>query len=64
MDDDICYCENSTATFEGAKARRVNKCKNFVFNPIDVFNPERKYNPREGQQSKVADGQLSIFEEM
>lgn len=64
VDEDICYCEHSTATFEGAKARRANKCKRFVFNPIDVFDLERKYQPRECQQAKVADGQLLIFEEM
>lgn len=63
VDDDICHCEHSTATFEGAKARRVNKCKNFVFNPIDVFDLERKYQPRECQQSKVADGQMTMFTE-
>lgn len=63
VDEDICHCEHSTATFDGAKARRVNKCKRFVFNPIDVFDLERKYKPRE-KNLKVADGQLSIFEEM
>lgn len=68
VDEDICHCEHLTATFEGAKARRVNKCKDFVFNPIDVFDLERKYKPRGEYQprekkSKVADGQLSMFTE-
>ena len=63
VDDDIYYCERSTATFEGAKARRANKCKNFVFNPIDVFDLERKYKPRE-KKSTIADGKLSIFDEV
>lgn len=56
VDDDICYCSESKRTFDGAKARRVNKCKDFIFNEIDVFDLERKYNSVEGRKKPVKSG--------
>lgn len=59
VDDNVCYCECLKATFNGAKARNLNKCKNFHFNPFDVFNLEKQYKPRVKKQ-KIAE-QITMF---
>ena len=62
VDDDICYCEKSRGTFRGTKARRVNNCKDFVFNELDVFDIEHKYKPVESKKSPKRTGtQLSLL---
>lgn len=50
VDEDVCYCEKSRETFWGDKAKRVNKCKDFVFNEIDVFDLDRTYKPIESRR--------------
>lgn len=64
VDDDICYCSESKQTFSGAKARRVNKCKSFLFNEIDVFDLGHKYKTMEDRKQPQKTGhQISIFTE-
>ena len=42
---DVAYCEVHNETMSEQKAKRVNKCKDFVFNELDVFTMN-KYKPR------------------
>lgn len=65
VDEDVCYCEESRKTFWCAKARRVNKCKNFVLNKLDVFNIEHTYKPIEDRQKqgKANGEQMTLFKE-
>ncbi|MDE6705073.1 MAG: hypothetical protein K2J81_04120 [Treponemataceae bacterium] len=41
-----------------SSAKRVNRCKDFLFNEINAFNIEVKYKPR---AEKVADASPSLF---
>lgn len=43
---DVVYCEVLKITMSEEKAKRVNRCKEFVFNEIDVFDLEKRYKPR------------------
>ena len=36
---DFCYCDVKKRTMSDKKAQRVNRCKDFEFNPLDVFCP-------------------------
>lgn len=62
--EQVCYCSISHNTFSGAKAKRLNKCKHFNLNPIDVFDLERTYQPRlpySERKEKPKFTQLSLF---
>lgn len=61
IEDDMCACEKHNYVMGKAKASRLNKCKDFKFNEIDVFNFEKKYKPRNKVNN---DKQLSIFDLM
>ena len=56
---DVNYCEVKNATFTDEQICRTNKCKDFLFNPIDVLTHEI-YKPR---KPKAALEQMSITEE-
>lgn len=43
---DAVYCEALNKTMSEEKAKRLNRCKEFVFNEIDVFDLEKRYKPR------------------
>ena len=43
---DMIYCEKKNMVLLKAQASRLNKCKDFEFNEIDVFNCEHIYSPR------------------
>lgn len=43
---DVAYCEKQKKTMSDEKAKRVNQCKDFEFNEIDVFNPDKTYKER------------------
>lgn len=55
---DAVYCSKKEKTMSEEKAKRVNNCKDFDFNEIDVFNPERIYKPR-----KKVDVEKRIYQE-
>ena len=43
------YCQVKNECYGEAKGKRVNKCKNFEFNPYDLYSPGdtfREYKPR------------------
>lgn len=48
VDDDIVYCSIFNVTMKKQNAVCVNHCKEFEFNPMDVFNPDHVYKPRTG----------------
>lgn len=63
QDDDLFYCEETKKLYNGAKAKRLNKCKHFGFCEIDLFDGEKTYAPREEYKHKTNSGQqLSIFD--
>ena len=43
---DAVYCEALNKTMSEEKAKRVNRCKQFIFNEIDVFDLDKRYKPR------------------
>lgn len=46
INGDAVYCEALKITISEEKAKRVNHCKEFVFNEIDVFDLDKRYKPR------------------
>lgn len=46
INGDAVYCEALNKTMSEEKAKRLNRCKEFVFNEIDVFDLEKRYKPR------------------
>ena len=43
---DAVYCEALKMTMTEEKVKRVNQCKHFIFNEIDVFDLEKRYKTR------------------
>lgn len=58
---DVVYCSFKETTMSEESAKCVNQCKDFDFNPIDVFNPDKTYKPRKKKETKVK--QITLFEE-
>lgn len=52
---DVVYCEALKITMSEEKAKRVNHCKEFDFNEIDVFDLDKRYKPR---KKKMKQGRL------
>lgn len=48
---DAVYCETLNKTMSEEKAKRLNRCKEFVFNEIDVFDLEKRYKPRKEKKN-------------
>lgn len=57
---DVVYCDEYKKVISEATAKTVNKCKGFVFCEGDVFDPLKKYKPRE-KKLKKDNGQLSLL---
>lgn len=61
---DANYCTEHNQTMSEAAAKAVNRCGDFVYNPIDAFGTNLKgYQPREHKEPKKTqcDGQMSLF---
>ena len=58
---DAVWCHIKKKTMSEEQAKKVNNCKEFVFNEIDVFDPNHKYKPRDNKEKNYE--QLSLFEE-
>lgn len=58
---DVVFCGYKNKTMTEESAKRVNQCKDFNFNPIDVFDTDKKYKPREKKETKVK--QINLLEE-
>ena len=55
---DFVYCEENEETMSEEKAKRVNKCKHFEFNEMDVFDSDKKYKPRKSKKANDLQGSL------
>lgn len=53
------YCNEKNKTMSEASAKAINSCKGFDFNPIDAFDIEKRYKPRETKENQC-DGQISL----
>ena len=51
------YCTEKEQSMSEASTKRVNRCKEFLFNPMDAYDLDRTYKPREYH----CDGQISLF---
>lgn len=47
-----CYCEYKKQCLSESTCKKVNKCKYFIFNEIDAFDPEKTYKPQVKKESK------------
>lgn len=52
------YCEKKKICLSEKSCKRINKCKNFEFNEIDVFDITRIYKPK--PQNKKLSEQLKL----
>lgn len=59
--EDIVYCEVKKQTRDKSKCMTPNKCKRFGFNEIDVFDTDKKYQPKKVKRS--AGTQMRLEEE-
>lgn len=58
---DAPYCDVLKDTIRESKAKRVNNCPSFDFNPIDAFyENKRGYQPRGKKQKIEGQGRLAI----
>lgn len=59
--EDIIYCEVRKVTKHKSSCIRINKCKDFAFNEIDVFgcDIDKIYKPRQPRK-KVLDNQIRL----
>lgn len=55
---DVVYCSKYDETMKEEKAKRINNCKEFDFNEIDVFNLEHTYKERKTKEIE----QLKLFD--
>ena len=49
---DANYCSKHNECYSDEKIKRVNRCKDFEFNPIDAINPGQKYTPRKSKPNR------------
>lgn len=59
---DVVYCDIKNKTMSIEKAKRVNHCKDFDFNELDVFydgDMDKVYKPRKPKK-KECDGQMRL----
>ena len=58
---DFVYCWEHKKEMSESTAKAVNKCKDFIFNPIDVLGGDlnKKYKPR---KEKVNENQPTLFD--
>ena len=62
-EENCIYCEVKKDLINNQKAKLINKCKDFNFNEIDVFDIKNIYKPRsEYKHVKKTYEQLTLFE--
>lgn len=49
--EEIIYCEAKKITKNKKRCITLNYCKEFVFNELDVFDTDKKYEPRKVKKS-------------
>lgn len=55
---DVVYCEVLNDTMSEKKAKRVNKCKHFELNEIDVFNINKTYKSKQTKKKEAEQTKL------
>lgn len=55
------YCCEKERTMSEASTKRANSCKEFDFNPMDAYDFDRTYKPREEKKTQC-DGQINLFD--
>lgn len=60
IDDDIVYCSSTRAQRSAVNCKKVNKCKMFEFNEIDVFDLDKIYKPQKKQSSELQQVELKL----
>lgn len=58
ISENMCWCEKNNIIMGRKASSHLNKCKDFAFNEIDVFDIEHIYKPRKAKDYN----QLSLFE--
>ena len=61
---DCAYCTKREQCINESYAKSVNRCHDFVYNPMDAFmENEKGYQPRVPKEPKKTqcDGQISLF---
>lgn len=61
IDEDLAYCSVNNDTKDKRQCTRENKCKDFDFCEIDVFDLDKKYKPR--PKKYIGFKQINMFEE-
>lgn len=59
VDGNGTYCTELNKEMSEASAKSVNHCKSFAFNPIDAFDLDKTYKPREVKKQQC-DGQIEM----
>lgn len=66
QDDELYYCSKKDKIYLGSTARATNKCQDFSFCPLDLFDPEKEYKPNKNKRRRrLPDGyeQVSMFDD-
>jgi len=65
IERDYCHCDKVDKCFDKKQACRLNHCKHFDFNKMDVFDLEHIYKPRNTHSKRVEhQKEMNIFEEV
>lgn len=60
--DSHCWCDVKNKMISEASASKVNNCKSFDFNEMNVFDIGQIYKPRSPRKEKIDDGeQISLI---
>lgn len=51
IDEELAYCESKHETKHKKKCTTVNNCKHFAFCELDVFDTDKKYQPKKVKNS-------------
>lgn len=68
QDENMIWCESKDEIRTDRQISRLNRCPNFKFNPIDVLNPDRVYEPAknrkkfDGTEDHVSKAQIDLFD--
>lgn len=57
------WCDELKKKISEAAAKSPNRCHSFAYNPMDAFDMDKQYKPREAKKVKKTqcDGQLKLF---
>ena len=56
------WCDEQEREISESAAKSLNNCHSFAYNPMDAFDSDHEYSPREPKM-KQCDGQIELFQE-